>query len=234
MTKVVEFKEVSKFYGSNLIVENISFTISKNTITSLIGPNGAGKTTVAKLVLGIELPTTGNIIKQNNLSLSYVPQKINLNYNLPITVNEFLYYIAPNWLKNAEEIIDFINFDFTKDKQLISLSGGQMQRVAIAASLLKKASLMVLDEPTQGLDIIGQQQLYTLLTEIKKKRKASILIISHDLHTVMPTSDQVLCINQHICCSNNYQNNRDVTSGSLTTLNSQLGIYTHNHDHTHN
>ncbi|KJV56280.1 ABC transporter family protein [Orientia chuto str. Dubai] len=235
---IVEFKQVSKSYRCNYqAINNISFKISANEITTLIGPNGAGKTTVAKLLLGIEQPTSGDIVKQSRISVSYVPQKINLNYNLPINVSEFLLHVTSGYQNIFTQVMDFINFEIIKNTQLIDLSGGQMQKVAIAASLLRKSDLIVLDEPTQGLDVIAQQQLYDLLKECKQKHKTTIFIISHDLHTVMSNTDQVLCINQHICCSRylfKYSKNNKEGTNNLTKLGSQIGIYSHNHDHTHN
>ncbi|KJV93302.1 ABC transporter family protein [Orientia tsutsugamushi str. UT76] len=160
-----------------------------------------------------------------------------MNDNLPINVSEFLSYVASNHQNTVTQVMDFINFEFIKNKQLTDLSGGQMQRVAIAASLLKESDLIVLDEPTQGLDVIAQQQLYDLLKKCKQIRKTAIFIISHDLHTVMLNTDQVLCINQHICCSSylfKYSKENGSYVANLRELDSQIGIYTHNHDHTHN
>ncbi|CAM81005.1 metal ABC transporter ATP-binding protein [Orientia tsutsugamushi] len=235
---IAEFKKVSKSYSHNYqAIKDINFKIKANEITTLVGPNGAGKTTVAKLLLGLEQPTSGDIVKQDWISLSYVPQKIHLNYNLPINVSEFLSYVASNHQNTVTQVMDFINFEFIKNKQLTDLSGGQMQRVAIAASLLKESDLIVLDEPTQGLDVIAQQQLYDLLKKCKQIRKTAIFIISHDLHTVMLNTDQVLCINQHICCSSylfKYSKENRACVANLMELDSQIGIYTHNHDHTHN
>lgn len=235
---IAEFKKVSKAYSSHYqAIKDINFKIKANEITTLVGPNGAGKTTVAKLLLGLEQPTSGDIVKQDGISLSYVPQKIHLNDNLPINVSEFLSYVASNHQNTLTQVMDFINFEFIKNKQLADLSGGQMQRVAIAASLLKESDLIVLDEPTQGLDVIAQQQLYDLLKKCKQIRKTAIFIISHDLHTVMLNTDQVLCINQHICCSSylfKYSKENRAYVANLRELDSQIGIYTHNHDHTHN
>ncbi|KJV75816.1 ABC transporter family protein [Orientia tsutsugamushi str. TA763] len=173
---IAEFKKVSKAYSSHYqAIKDINFKIKANEITTLVGPNGAGKTTVAKLLLGLEQPTSGDIVKQDGISLSYVPQKIHLNDNLPINVSEFLSYVASNHQNTLTQVMDFINFEFIKNKQLADLSGGQMQRVAIAASLLKESDLIVLDEPTQGLDVIAQQQLYDLLKKCKQIRKTAIL-----------------------------------------------------------
>lgn len=233
MSIAVEFAEVSKLYRDNLIVDNVSFSLKTNTITTLIGPNGAGKTTIAKLLLRVEKPTTGQIIYHDKVTLSYVPQRIYLNHSLPISVSDFLHCTALHNEGNTELIMDFVKINDIKDKQLFTLSGGQMQKVIIAASLLQKANLIVFDEPTQGLDVSSQQQFYELIKIVKQQRKVTIFIISHDLHTIIPTADQVLCLNRHICCSDGNVKQLS-TSSKFTASNSQLGIYTHNHDHTHN
>lgn len=210
-----------------MIIDQVSFNLEPKTITTLVGPNGAGKTTIAKLLLGFEKPTSGKLYR-NCLKVAYAPQRIKLNEDLPLTAGNFLNYISPDYKSSPliKEILDFAGFDSIKDKQLRTLSGGQRQRLVLASAILQSPELLVLDEPTQGLDINGQQEFYSLLEKICFKLKATVFIISHDLFTVMKTSDQVLCLNHHICCQG--RPTHTIIKGI-----EGVSFYNHQHDHRH-
>lgn len=234
---LIEFRNVSKYFGQKVLLENISFSVNSGNITTLIGPNGAGKTTIAKLILGLERPSSGEIIIKPNLKIGYVPQKLNFGTDLPITVESFLQLLVPKQPKlyadnNVEkEIGSLIDLDNLRKQDISSLSGGQFQKLILTATLLNNPDLIILDEPTQSLDVTSQQEFYQAINEIKKKLKITIFMISHDLFTVMKNSDQVICLNKHVCCSgkpNDLTNNQDF----LDTL-SSIGFYIHHHDHKH-
>jgi zinc transport system ATP-binding protein len=226
MSNLVTFQAVSKHYNDKVIIDNVSFALDRKTITTLIGPNGAGKTTLAKLLLGIEEPNRGKIIRNTN-KLTYIPQKIQLNNNLPLDVASFMQYLAGKNIEEINEVIDFADLQSLAEKQIRTLSGGQLQRVFLAAAILSKPDLIVLDEPTQGLDMQGQNDFYQLLSYIRDKHNIAIFIISHDLHTVIKNADEVLCLNHHLCCSG--IPDKDQPDSNL----SQIGAYTHHHDHKH-
>ena len=121
------------------------------------------------------------------------------------------------------------------DQQVDSLSGGEMQRVMLARTLLGKPDLIVLDEPTAGVDITGEAQLYDLIAQIRDETGSAILMVSHDLHLVMSKTDQVLCLNQHLCCSGKPESVSQhpeylALFGEHTE---SIAVYTHNHDHVH-
>jgi zinc transport system ATP-binding protein len=221
---LVRFDSVSKFYNKKLILEDISFVVPRNGIITLVGPNGAGKTTIAKLLLGLERPTSGTIQKDSCISFGYVPQKINLNSNMPIKVGALLEILAAG--RVDQEILAFSHVDNVSNNDITEISGGQIRRVFLAACLMNKANLIILDEPTKELDILGQKNLYKLLENIKLKYNIAIFIISHDLHMVVKSSDQVLCLNKHLCCygkpNQQYQDILD-----------HIGLYQHNHNHSH-
>ena len=223
---LVRFNAVSKVYNKKLILEDINFIIPKNSIITLVGPNGAGKTTIAKLLLGSEKPNFGSIERGSGISFGYVPQKINLNSNLPIKVSTLLETLTLGKGKVDEEIWEFAGLDNVKNNDITEISGGQIRRVFLAACLINKANLIILDEPTKELDILGQKNLYQLLENIKTKFNTTIFMISHDLHMVVKSSDQVLCLNKHLCCygkpNEQYQNILD-----------HIGFYQHNHNHLH-
>ena len=224
---IVSFKNVSHSYDKHLVIDQVSFALEPGTITTLIGPNGAGKTTIAKLLLGIEHTKHGKIIQTTD-SIAYAPQHIKMNTNLPMTSQSFLNYIAPSHKLSPlhKDLLDFMNFHTIEHKDITALSGGQRQRLVLASAILQSSKLLVLDEPTQSLDINGQQEFYKLLEKIRFSLGATIFIISHDLFTVMKNSDQVLCLNHHICCKG---------TPTHTVIKGVDGVsfYSHHHDHEH-
>lgn len=232
MQPIIEFHNVSKKFGNKLPINNISFTVKKNNITTLIGPNGAGKTTIVRLMLGLEKPTSGEIIIDPRLKIGYVPQKFNLSSDLPITVKKFLDLLALNNLANdIKEIHSFIDLERLKDQEISTLSGGQFQKIVLASSLLSKPDLIILDEPLQSLDVTSQQEFYQLISLIRKKLDITVFMISHDLFTVIKNSDQVICLNGHICCTGTP--NAITPNSDFSNALSSLGFYTHHHDHKH-
>ncbi|XVN41093.1 MAG: metal ABC transporter ATP-binding protein [Rickettsia endosymbiont of Argas persicus] len=229
---IIEFHNVSKKFGNKLPISNVSFTVKRNNITTLIGPNGAGKTTIVRLMLGLEKPTSGEIVIDSKLKIGYVPQKFGLSSDLPITVKKFLDLLAPNNLANdIKEIHSFIDLELLKDQELSTLSGGQFQKIVLASSLLSKPDLIILDEPLQSLDVTSQQEFYQLINLIRKKLDITVFMISHDLFTVIKNSDQVICLNGHICCTGTP--NAITPNSNFSNALSSLGFYTHHHDHKH-
>ncbi len=224
---IAAFNNVSHSYGKHMVIDQVSFDLEPSTITTLIGPNGAGKTTIAKLLLGIEKPMHGTI-ETLFTKTSYSPQNIKMNANLPMTSMSFLNHIAPEYhssvLKN--DLLDFMNFQTIQNKEISDLSGGQRQRLVLASAILQSAELLVLDEPTQSLDISGQQEFYKLLEKIRFSLGVTIFIISHDLFTVMKNSDQVLCLNHHICC-------KGMPTHTVIKGIDGVSFYSHHHDHKH-
>ncbi|HJD64755.1 MAG TPA: metal ABC transporter ATP-binding protein [Rickettsia endosymbiont of Diachasma alloeum] len=232
MQPIIEFNNVSKKFGNKLPINNVSFTVKKNNITTLIGPNGAGKTTIVRLMLGLEKPTSGEIIIDPKLKIGYVPQKFNLSSDLPITVKKFLDLLAPNNpASDIREIHSFIDLERLKDQEISTLSGGQFQKVVLASSLLSNPDLIILDEPLQSLDVTSQQEFYQLISLIRKKLDITVFMISHDLFTVIKNSDQVICLNGHICCTGTP--NAITPNSDFSNALSSLGFYTHHHDHKH-
>lgn len=225
MPEIVSLKSVSKHYGKELIIDDVSFSIESGSITTLVGPNGAGKTTIARLILDIEKPSSGEIIRSNK-KYSYIPQKIAFDSNIPLNVSSLVKYLTRSNIKDMPNVVDFAQLNELANKQISTLSGGQLQKILLATAILSEPQLIVLDEPTQGLDIKAQEDLYLLLEHIREQFNIAIFMISHDLYTVMQNSNKVLCLNHHICCSGK----PETKSGSTI---SQIGLYTHHHNHTH-
>jgi|TARA_B100001939_G_scaffold293929_1_gene266744 zinc transport system ATP-binding protein len=198
---LISAKKVCVFKHQKSILENIDIQINKNDFITIIGPNGAGKTMLLKCLMGFYKPTSGIIEKKEKLKIGYMPQSINVINTMPMTVKNFITVRKKYDDISLNKVIYEINIKHLIDKQLSVLSGGEMQRVLLARSLLNNPDLLILDEPAQNLDISGQLNFYKLIQEIYSKRDISILMVSHDLHLVMVSTKKVLCLSNHICCS---------------------------------
>ena len=198
---LISARKVCVFKHQKSILENIDIQINKNDFITIIGPNGAGKTMLLKCLMGFYKPTSGIIEKKEKLKIGYMPQSINVINTMPMTVKNFITVRKKYDDISLNKVIYEINIKHLIDKQLSVLSGGEMQRVLLARSLLNNPDLLILDEPAQNLDISGQLNFYKLIQEIYSKRDISILMVSHDLHLVMVSTKKVLCLSNHICCS---------------------------------
>lgn len=233
---LISAKDICVQIQDKIILDAVSLDVCESEILTLIGPNGAGKSTLIKCLLGILPINSGRIDKQANLRLAYVPQKTYLNPSVPIHVEGFL-GLAGNF-KTSEifAALSLVKAEKLAKSPLQSVSGGEFQRVMLARAILRKPDLLVLDEPGQGIDITGQRELYTLLANIKKELGSAILMVSHDLHLVMSSTDRVICLNQHVCCSGHPESvSSDPAYLQLFGLQDgkDFAIYEHKHDHHH-
>lgn len=236
---MLEFIKLQKIYvnfSKRSILSNISMSLVSNQIITLIGPNGAGKSTLVRIILGLIKPNSGSIFHYPNLSIGYVPQKLYFNPFLPITVDRFMRLSNKSNNDEIQLILNRVKAGSLQSCKLEQLSGGEMQRVLLAKALLKKPDLLVLDEPTQGVDISGQLSLYELINQIRYELKCSIFMVSHDLNLVMAKTDEVICLNNHICCSGTPENvfkNKEFISIFGSQRSKELSIYRHDHNHFH-
>ena len=233
---LVKLENAGVFRSSKWLVRGISLEINQGEIVTLIGPNGSGKTTTAKMILNI-LDTDEGLVTGKTSKMAYVPQKINIDWTMPLRVIDFMK--ITNSLNNTQitESLSMTGVDKLLYNQIHSLSGGEFQRVLIARAIAKKPDLLVLDEPVQGVDFNGEIVLYNLIKEISVNLNCGILLISHDMHFVMSTTDHVICLNGHICCSGSPSN--VVKNPEYIKLFGQhnsetLSYYQHRHDHSHN
>lgn len=234
MSDLICLKSVSVSFGEREILKDISFDLKAGRILTLLGPNGAGKSTVIRLVLGLLNPTSGKVERHNTLRIGYVPQKLYLDPTMPLTVKRFMTLKPGVRDKNILPALERVNAAKLINQPMQKLSGGESQRVLLARALLNQPQLLVLDEPTQGVDVNGQLALYDLINQLRNELGCAILMVSHDLHLVMAKTDEVLCLNGHICCSGT----PDVVSSHpefIAMFGSrgaeQLGIYRHHHQH---
>ena len=217
------------------LVEGVSLTVKKGKIVTLIGPNGSGKSTTAKIALGIYKNIEGSVEKYTN-KVGYVPQKISIDWTLPLRVYDFMLLTENIKDEAIDEALTLTGVIHLKNKNLGNLSGGEFQRVLIARAISKKPELLVLDEPVQGVDYTGEIALYELIKRISDTLNCGILLISHDLHTVMPATDHVVCLNGHVCCSGSPMDvakNNEYKTLFGEQASQILSVYEHKHDHVH-
>ncbi|MBL4601860.1 MAG: ATP-binding cassette domain-containing protein [Emcibacteraceae bacterium] len=232
---LLRLENVYKSYHKNLVLENISFSVKRGETVTLIGPNGAGKSTLMKIALGILSASSGDIYREKSINVGYMPQKVMIDEVLPLSVRDFL-YLRPNvTYDDVEQALETVRLSRLAKNPVQSASGGEMQRILLARAILGKPDLLVLDEPVQGIDIMGQQEIYGLIAKIRDDTGCGVLMISHDLHLVMASTDQVLCLNRHICCSGSpefVQDNPEYHAMMGRPMEG-VAIYTHNHSEEH-
>ena len=199
----------------------------------MIGPNGAGKTTLLRLLLGLTKPTTGMVWRRPGLVLGYMPQRLHIDPSMPMSVRRFLQLGQPRVGEVAAmDALARVGAERLADASLAELSGGEMQRILLARAASRRPQLLVLDEPTQGVDVGGQSEVYQLIAALRDELDCGVLLVSHDLHLVMAATDKVLCINQHICCQGHpEQVSRD--PAYLELFGDKVAPYTHQHNHEH-
>ena len=232
---LVKLNEVGFQQNKKWLVKGVSLQVERGKIVTLIGPNGSGKSTTAKIALGIYKNIEGQVEKFTS-NIGYVPQKISIDWTLPLRVKDFM-LLTDNLKDDAlDEALTLTGVKHLKDKNLGNLSGGEFQRVLLARAISKKPELLVLDEPVQGVDFTGEIALYELIKKISEKLNCGILLISHDLHTVMTATDHVVCLNGHVCCSGSPKDvarNNEYKALFGEQAYQTLSVYEHKHDHEH-
>ncbi len=236
MTMLIEAGGMSVGYAGQVALRNVEFAISRGEIVTVVGPNGSGKSTLIKALMGLIPPASGRVTRARGLRIGYVPQKLTLDHTLPMTVRRFLSLPVRVSDAEASSALERSGVPGIEGRQVASLSGGQLQRVLVARAMMSHPDLLILDEPTQGLDQPGTASFYRLIEEIRERTEAAVLLVSHDLHVVMSASDRVICLNGHICC----QGTPDavLSAPEYRALFGEgtggaLALYQHHHDHRH-
>ncbi|TSC96385.1 MAG: zinc transport system ATP-binding protein [Parcubacteria group bacterium Athens0714_26] len=230
----VKFSNRGKFAGgkNEEILNDINFIVKKGDVLAIIGPNGAGKTTLFRALLNI-IPYEGSVVWQKGVRIGYVPQRMEIETDIPLTIYEFLR------LRGSD------NFSFEKAKEAIKsvllpveilsaglgeISVGQRQRVLVAWSLLGKPDILLFDEPTADIDIRGQESIYQLLYNLQDKFNLAIILISHELNIVYKYAEKVLCLNRGQVC---FGTPKEVLSPEhiQELYGGERGFYQHLHHH---
>ncbi|MDZ4736910.1 MAG: ATP-binding cassette domain-containing protein [Rhodospirillaceae bacterium] len=222
-----------------VILDHVDIHVRPREIVTLIGPNGAGKSTLVRILLGLLEPSAGTVERRPGLRVGYVPQRFSPSPHMPITARRFLATAQGSARhKNGAltERLTEVGAAAVADTLLNDLSSGELQRVLLARALIGDPDLLVLDEPTRGVDVTGQTELFDLVAGLRDSRGCGMLIVSHELHIVMAATDRVLCLNKHICCEGRPESistNPEFVAMFGTAAARRLAIYTHEHDHQH-
>lgn len=234
---LLQLERISLRHDGRDVLQDVSLALRPAEILTVIGPNGAGKTSLVRIALGLQAPDGGRRRVKAGLRIGYVPQKLGLNEALPLDVRRFLALARPG-LREADlaRVLGETGALPVLGTPLTRLSGGELQRVLLARALLRDPALLVLDEPAQGVDITGQEELYALITAVRQRHGCAVLMVSHDLHLVMAATDHVLCLNRHVCCEG-HPESVSANPEYLRLFGLQgahgLALYSHHHDHHH-
>lgn len=218
------------------VLRDIDVTLEPGEIVTIVGPNGSGKTTLLRALLGAVRPAAGRLTQAPDLRVGYLPQRLHIDPSLPLTVRGILN--LPHRVSNEEarRVLAQTGADGLEARQVSALSGGQLQRVLLARALLAQPQVLMLDEPTTGLDQPGAAAFYRLIEKIARDHGCAVLMVSHELHVVMGASDRVICVNGHICCAGTPE---QVSSAPEYRAmfgpgtGGALALYRHDHDHHH-
>lgn len=233
---LVAVEDVVVDFAGDRVLDHVGLTVSVGEIVTLIGRNGSGKTTLARTVLGLVKPKSGRVWRRRGLCIGYVPQALAPDPILPMTASRFLTLGGTADPERLNDVLDEVGMPDVADRQIVGLSGGELRRVMLARALLRDPELLVLDEPMSGIDVSGQVALYKLIGEIRDRHRCGVLLISHDLHLVMAETDQVVCLDRHVCCRGTPEVVvADPAFHTLfgPTLGDAVAIYRHEHDHRH-
>ncbi len=218
------------------VLHDVSLRLEAGEIVTILGPNGSGKSTLLRALIGILPLAEGQVTRAEGLSVGYVPQRLAIDRSMPLTARRFLSLPRRCSRDEGEAVLCRVGMLDVADRPMTGLSGGQFQRVLLARALIGAPDVLILDEPTQGLDQPGEAAFYRLIEDVRRETGAAVLMVSHDLHVVMSASDRVICLNGHICCEGTPR----VVSNApeyralfgLGTLGA-LALYQHEHDHEH-
>ena len=222
-------------FGGRRVLDSVDFSINRQEIVSLIGPNGAGKSTLVRILLGLQKPDRGKVMRRPDLKVGYVPQRLSVDPTLPLSVSGFLSLPGRRSLEERRRALEEVGVPQLLTDQVHLLSGGELQRVMLARAILRGSDLLVLDEPASSVDIAGQAELFELIARVRDRRRCGVLLVSHDLHVVMAGADRVICLNHHVCCTGTPEAvGNDPAFAELFGPNARShGLYHHSHDHRH-
>ena len=222
--------------GGTQVLNGVDLSIAEGEIVTIVGPNGSGKSTLLRTLIGAVKPSRGRVRRAPGLRIGYVPQKLAIDPTLPLDVARFLNLPRRVPRDRAEAALRRAGASALWHRPMAGLSGGQFQRILLARALLNDPQLLILDEPTQGLDQPGSAAFYQLIEDLRDALGCAVLMVSHELHVVMSASDRVLCLNGHVCC----QGTPEVVANSAeyralfgTGTAGALALYRHEHHHSH-
>ena len=236
VVSLIQAQRLGVRIGARQILRDVDLSVRKREIVTVVGPNGSGKTTLLRVLIGAQSPSKGAVVREAGLRVGYVPQRLAIDQAMPLTVARWLALSGTKDREKHLQIAEQVGISSLLKQQMSSLSGGEFQRALLAEALLVKPDLLVLDEPTQGLDQPAVASFYQLIEDVRDDLGCAVLMVSHDLHVVMRSSDHVLCLNGHVCC----QGPPTLVSAApeyqaLFGFDTEgaLALYRHEHDHRH-
>lgn len=229
----IQLENAGLYRDERWLVRGVSLSVSAGQIITLIGPNGAGKSTTIKMALGLEAPSEGTCQRAPNLTVGYVPQKLSLDWTMPLSVERFMRLTASLTDQQILDALNSVGLPDVRNAQMTQLSGGEFQRIQIARAIARRPQVLVLDEPAQGIDIKGEAQMYELIQTVRDELNCGVLLISHDLHVVMAATDTVICLNGHVCCHGSPSTVAEHPEYKALFATDRLAVYDHDHDHHH-
>ncbi|QKX02239.1 metal ABC transporter ATP-binding protein [Wolbachia endosymbiont of Dirofilaria (Dirofilaria) immitis] len=199
---ILKIENLTLVYDNKKVLDDINLSIKKGDVVTILGPNGGGKTSLVKVVAGINKNYTGSVTFADNTKISYMPQNFSISNLMPITVE---YLLLNSFSKKLEknqsiitEMVELVGISNILKKQVLKISAGQIQLLLLARCLIAEPDLVILDEPVSAMDINARAKFYDIINKIAKKRSISILMTSHDLSSIVPCSDYIICINHII------------------------------------
>jgi len=225
---ILEVKNLSVKFDNMYVLRDVNFSVEKGEILVIMGPNGSGKTTLLKAILGT-IPYEGEIILRTE-KIAFLPSQdiLRIDTLLPLTVREF-FNLKTKSIKNILNILKEVGIESNiLERQINKLSTGELQRIFIAWTMLNSPSLLLFDEPTSGIDVGGQETIYSLIQKFWKRFNMTILLVTHDLSVVYKHATKVLCLNNKVCCYGEPKN--ILTPKMLARLyGTEIKFYRHSH-----
>jgi ABC-type Mn2+/Zn2+ transport system ATPase subunit len=207
MNDLVRFEKVTCRYGSEPVLVNVDLSLSEGDFVGIVGPSGSGKTTLLRAVAGAVRPIAGRIVRDPRAAIGYVPQVETVNWYFPVTVREAVLMsrvdgrILP-WspkadLREADEVLERLGIGDLRTRHIRELSGGQQQRVFIARAMLRRPRLLLMDEPTSGVDVRTRHDVMHLIHELHHEGMA-IVLTTHDLNGIAAHLPNLVCLNREV------------------------------------
>ena len=229
---ILDVRDLSVAFNNEEVLKDISFSVNEGDVLAIIGPNGAGKSVLFRALMNL-ISYDGEIKWREDVKIGYVPQKLMEKAELPLTVKEFFILKSKKLFFKDQRLSESIFHELKAvglnqsilNQQLVNLSHGQFQRVLIAWAILRHPNVLLFDEPTAGIDIAGEGNIYNLLHKLQDERGMTILIISHDLNIVYRYADKVLCLNKERLCFG--EPDKALTSEQIERLYGESAFYHH-------
>ena len=234
--RLIQTENLTLHLGGQIVLDRVNITLKKGEIVTIVGPNGSGKSSLLRALIGAIAPSGGQVTRAPGLRIGYVPQKLQIDPTLPLTVRRFLNLPKRQSTAVIRDALVQAGVPDLGDRQMSDLSGGQFQRVLLARALLGNPDIVILDEATQGLDQPGAASFYRRIEQVRRDMGCAVLMVSHDLHVVMAASDRVLCLNGHVCCEGTPEIVADAPEYRAlfgTGTQGALALYRHEHTHSH-